>query len=411
MREEYKTLLKSTSVGERAEALRKYERCGKVGDIEKLIVFAQEDPSIAIRNHAADAISDILSRYRVGASKEDLSFEGRQELLAKFRKVVVSRNTTVFLMYASLGIPQVFSIVSSGLFDPRSELRICSSIGLKSLCISADMLGDLEIEAKVVSLLENKRLDFDSIAHVARLCAEVGYVSALPYLEGISSEGMVAETIQAAIDELKKAEKRPIGIWKTKGLDAIEFNPDLEAQNSERYLIVSHQMASLYQDGEWTEYKDFFDLPQRRLFFRRIGDAAPREAFQIGEDTYSLASQKDIEGLERNALHLDGQENPSLLALADVERKLAGDSAKAWRNVTLLYFLAGDLEQALEACELTREMKRTPNDLLLIEGRIQRALGNEEKAIHCFQTCLENSRSETSALANLCNGFLGSKNT
>jgi tetratricopeptide (TPR) repeat protein len=75
-----------------------------------------------------------------------------------------------------------------------------------------------------------------------------------------------------------------------------------------------------------------------------------------------------------------------------------------------LYLLAGDLEQALEACELSKQMKRTPNDLLFIEGRIQRKLGNEEQAVHCFQICLENSRSETSALAKVCNAFLGSKN-
>ena len=147
-----------------------------------------------------------------------LSLEARQELLKKFRKVVVSKNTSVFLMYASLGIPQVFSIVSSGLFDPRSELRICSAIGLKCFCLSADMLENKEIETKVVSLLQNHRLDFDSIAHVARLCAEVGYVSALPLLEEISGEGMVAETINASIEQLRKAKKRPIEFWKTKDL-------------------------------------------------------------------------------------------------------------------------------------------------------------------------------------------------
>ena len=406
MKEDVKEQLKSPSVSDRAEALRQYERFGELDDIDLLLGFAQDDSSVAIRNHAADAISDILSRYRVGKEKEKLSLEARQDLLKKFRKVVVSKNSSVFLMYASLGIPQVFSIVSSGLFDPRSELRICSAIGLKCFCLSADMLGNQEIEGKVVSLLQNHRLDFDSIAHVARLCAEVGYVSALPILEEISGEGMVAETIQAAIEQLRKAKKRPIGIWRTKGLDAIEFNPELEEKNQDQVLIVSHQKAALVQAGEWTNIADFSEQQQRRLFFRKIGDPMPGEAFQIGKKTFFMASEKAIEDLEKDALNLDGEINPCLVALADVERRGAADSSKAWRNVALLYLLGGDLEQAQEACEVAKQLKRTPNDVWFIEGRIHRELGNEEEAQKCFQTCMEHSRSETSVLAKLCLSYL-----
>lgn len=406
MEESVMELLKSNSVSDRAEALRRYERLGELEDIDTLLGFAQEDSSIAIRNHAADAISDILSRYRVGERKELLSFEQRQELLKKFRKVVVSKNSSVFLMYASLGIPQVFSIVSSGLFDPRSELRICSAIGLKCFCLSADMLGNQEIENKVVSLLQNHRLDLDSIAHVARLCAEVGYVSALPFLEEISAEGMIAETIQAAIEQLGKAQKRPIGIWKTKGLDAVEFNPEAEEASLDQFLIVSYQKVVLFQDGIWTELTNFSKCPQRRLFFRRIGSPMPGEALQLEGKTFFMASEKEINQLQKEVLDLSGEKNSCLVALAEVERRVAGDNAKSWRNIALLYLLGNDLEQGAEACDIAKQLKRTPNDIWFIEGRIHRELGNKEEARKCFQTCLEYSRSETSALAKLCLSYL-----
>ena len=406
MQENIREQLESKSVSVRAEALRQYERFGALADIDILLPIAQDDASIAIRNQAADAISDILSRYRVGVQKEELSLEERQELLKRFRKVVVSKNSSVFLMYASLGIPQVFSIVSSGLFDPRSELRICSAIGLKCLCLSADVLGDEEIEGKVVSLLQNHRLDSDSIAHVARLCAEVGYVSALPFLEEISSEGLVAETIQAAIEQLQKALKRPVGIWRTNGLDAIEFNPELEAISAAQFLVVSHQKAVLFQDGEWSEISAFSELAQRRLFFRKIGEAMPGEAFQIQGKTFFRAAEKEVESLQKDILTLDGEKNACLVAMAEIERRKAGDSAKIWRNVALLYLLGDDPQQALEACDVAKQLKRTPNDLWFIEGRIYQELDRAEDARKCFQTCLESSRSETSALAKLCLAYL-----
>ena len=53
-----------------------------VADIPFLIQNAASDTSVAVRNNAADAIADILSRYRTSPEKETLSVRRKTSIAA-----------------------------------------------------------------------------------------------------------------------------------------------------------------------------------------------------------------------------------------------------------------------------------------------------------------------------------------
>ena len=89
--EEIDQLLQSKSVSDRSKAMRHYEHFGMIADIPFLIQNAASDASVAVRNNAADAIADILSRYRTSPSKEEFSTEERHRLLPMFRRIKVQK--------------------------------------------------------------------------------------------------------------------------------------------------------------------------------------------------------------------------------------------------------------------------------------------------------------------------------
>jgi tetratricopeptide (TPR) repeat protein len=394
------TLLQNKSVERRAEATRYYEQNGNLEDIEILLDYAQNDPSIAIRNNAADAISDILSRYRTGPNKNAITREKRLELMNKFRKVSPNKSAVVYLMYAALGIPEVLPIIAAAFFDPRTEFRISAAIGLKCYCLSGDLVGDTESEQYVVSLLSNSRLDGDSVAHIARVCAEAGYVSAMPTLQNLSGEGLIGETITAAIDQLKKASRRPIGIWSSDGLDSMEYNPKGKRDSS--FVIISGNNVVQSCNGEWEDWPDFDGQPSRQLLFRRIEQPAPGPAIQCGGKTWYFASSEEIESLVQPELDLVGEANKELETLGDILQPRALDDSKAWRNIALLYLRARKFDKALKAAHHTQELKRAPRDIHFIKAELMRLSGKTKEARELYQKCLSTTRSERSVLAKLC---------
>ena len=393
-------LIQSNSVEQRAEATRYYERHGDLKDIDVLLESAINDTSIAIRNNAADAIYDILSRYRIGERKKLLSRQKRLDLLQEFRKVSPNKSPVVYLMYAALGIPEVFPILTSAFFDPRTELRISAAIGLKCYCLSADLLDSQQTEQGVLQLLENQRLDGDSLAHVARVCAEAGYTSALSRLQKIHGEGLIGETMKAATEQLKKAQRRPVGIWTGDEMDAMEFNPD--PVGSSATVIISSESAAWYSEGEWRIWSDFDDLPQRQLLFRRISQPTPGPALQVGLRTWYMADAKQVEDLFARESKLDGERCDALVVLADVLQSRAGDDPKMWRNIAVLYLRSNELSKAESAVQKSAALKRPPKDIWYVQGEVHRRRGEIQQAESSFQKCLAGTRSEKSALARLC---------
>ena len=134
------------------EATQIFERLGELEDIPYLLSVAQDDSSIAIRNNSADAVSDILSRHRIGQARTALSEEERMVLLKQIRKISASKTIVVYLMIGSLGIPRSLSAICAGLHNPHAEVQIGALLGLRSYCLSADQNGNPETEAKVLSL-------------------------------------------------------------------------------------------------------------------------------------------------------------------------------------------------------------------------------------------------------------------
>ena len=216
--------LRSSSVHERAAATRDLEKYGDLAVIEVLIEHAKNDTSPAIRHNSADAVSDILSRYRLPPKSRELSAQKRQELFSLFLEVVPSKNNAVFLIFACLGTAECFQQILAGFRDPRSEVRLGAAIGLLRFCQSASTLTNADIEKQVVSMLSDNRLTVDSLAHVARICASVGYKSALPVLRRLEIDGAHGETIDAAQEKLRSYFEEPSGIWVSDGVDAGEFN-------------------------------------------------------------------------------------------------------------------------------------------------------------------------------------------
>jgi len=393
-------LLQSKSVEQRAEATRYYERHGDLSDLEVLLDCAQNDSSVAIRNNAADAISDILSRYRTGENKSKLSVEERLNWMNRFRKLSPNKSPVVYLMYAALGIPEVLPIITAAFFDPRTELRISAAIGLKCYCLSADLLGNVKIEEQVVSLLSNPRLDGDAMAHIARVCAESGYVSALPVLQNLTGEGLIGETIRAATEQLKKASLRPVGIWVSDGLDSVEFNPETKVETC--FAIISQKQAVLKKQDQWQLIDDFSSAEQRQLLFRRLAQPTPGPALQFADSTWYFANAKEVEGLLQKELNLTGKRNESLEVLGDVLQNRAVDNTKMWRNIAVLYLRAGALNKANNAAERAIELKRPPRDVYFIKAEVLRLSGNKSAAQELYKQCIAGARSEKSVLAQLC---------
>jgi len=393
-------LLQSKSVEQRAKATRFLEKHGGLKDIDVLLEYAENDPSVAIRNNAADAISDILSRHRVGENKKKLSRKKRLDLMKRFRKVSPNKSPVVYLMYASLGIPEALSIIIAAFFDPRTELRISAAIGLKCYCLSIDMIDDHETEEKVVSMLSNSRLEGDSIAHISRVCAEAGYLSALPILDGIYGEGLIGETIKAATEQLRKAKKRPIGIWISDGLDSMEYNP-LKV-TSKKVAVIGADSVMLQSKGKWQMWRSFGDQSIRQLLFRRISNPAPGPALQVGDRTWYLASADETDSLLQAELDLEGERCKSLEVLADLLVPKSAECTKMSRNLALLYLRAGSIKKADKSVQRSIDLKRPPRDIYFIKAELKRITGDSEGAETLYQQCISNTRSEKSALAILC---------
>jgi hypothetical protein len=380
------------------------EKVGDLSVIDALLGHAKDDKSPAIRHNSADAISDILSRYRLPPHAEEVSFEQRMELFHKFMGVFPGHNNATFLMFASLGIEQARDQILSGFLHPRSEVRLGAFVGLLRYCLSASTLGDKNTEQSVLEMLKLSRLSADATVHLARICAEVSYASALPVLRGIDLDGKHGETIEAAIDQLEKSDESMDGLWFSDGKDAGEYNPT--SRIAEAYLAINNGQASFRTelDDIWLPYIDFENAPKRRMWFRRVGQPAPGPAIQVGFRTYYMAPQASAHNLmESEAIFEPGTAMEGYKVLAAVlEKKLDTDVAKILRNLGLIWMRAHQFESAMDTFERAIAGKRTPIDTYFYLAECACGLGDMTRAKASWEACLGKTRSPTSAMAQLC---------
>jgi len=398
--EEIDQLLQSKSVSERSKAMRHYEHFGVLEDIPFLIQNAASDVSIAVRNNAADAISDILSRHRTSPEKDKLSIEERHRLLPMFRRIKVQKTPTVNLAYAALGTTRALSILLSSFVDPRVEMQNSAAAGLRCFCLSQDAMLDDSIETRLVKLLQSGSLDVPGIAHIVRLCAEAGYQKVLSVLDELPDLGNRDDIIAAARLQLKTAKERPNGLWHSDGLDALEFNPT--AEHSERFLLVTDDAVLVSEAGVWKEQSNILEGSLRRLFFRPIGFADSIQAVQTPTATWTAAQAADVQILLRQETQLDQPSNPQLLKVVQWLESRLKDNQKNARSLAILYMRAEAWDECGQYIDKAFSYKTVPPDIWFVQAKREMALGKNKEAEASLERCLMNVKNEKSLLSRQC---------
>lgn len=398
--EEIEQLLQSKSVSDRTKAMRHYEHFGVVEDIPFLIQNAASDASVAVRNNAADAISDILSRHRTDPHKDILSEEERHRLIPQFRRIKVQKTPAVNLAYAALGTNRALSVLLSSFVDPRVEMQNCAAAGLRCYCLSQDVMGDASVEEKLVKLLQSETLDIPGIAHIVRLCAEAGYEKILPVLDELPDLGNLDEIVAATRLQIKLSKDRPVGLWYSNGLDALEFNPT--AERGERFLLITEESILMLDNGIWSEVPQMLSGPFRRLFFRPIGMADSVQAIQTPTATWTAAQNGDVQILLQQETQLDQPSNPHLLKVVQwLESKLK-DNQKNARSLAVLYMRAEAWEECGEYIEKSLSYKTISAEVWFVDAKRQWALGQPKKALDSIEKCLLACKTDRSLLARQC---------
>ena len=392
--------LQSKSVSKRSEVVRHYEYFGTLDDMPQLIGLASTDTSVSVRNIAADAISDILSRHRVGIAKDSLSLEQRKVLLKSFRKIRASKTPAVFLSYASLGTPKVFQMLRSAFMDPRAEFQNYAAAGFRCFCLSSDVLDDQSIENALISMLQEDKLDVPRMAHVVRLCAEAGYTKVLPLLLNLPDQDALTEIALATQTHLQSTRQRPIGFWFSNGLDALEFNP--ESNSIGKFLLVTETSVFIEEGGAWTEHPNFLDQPKRRLFFRPIGQEDSVHAIQTKTDTWVTIQNGELQSLLQQETQLDLPSNPLLAHLAEWLESRIQDNAKNTRLLALLWMRAERWEICEQYVNKGLSYTKVSHDLFLVQARCLAARGQHSQALEALEKCLALSKSEQSVVAKQC---------
>ena len=393
--------LQSSSVAERAAALRDFEKYGTFDDVPLLMKLAAEDPSIAIRLIAADVVSDILSRIRL---HNPLSQEDYAQVRSLCSNISPRKNHSLFLIYASLGSQECLDLILSSLSTPQAEVRLGAAVGLQRFVVSYQTLGDQETEQKILALLKDSTLKADALAHLAQCCAAVGYRASLPLLRRIDIAGKHGETITQAQDRLRLLHRRPYGLWISDGRDAGEYS--VRPTQKKMLCAIGRSGISVLQDGDWVEEGSIFHLPHRQMWFRRIGDANSNEALQFSKRTwYKCSPKKGFEVLKEYCAL--GAFNRAYLHLAEGLQLMFPDwKSKDHRDLGLMYMRAHAYEHAIECFDLALESKRTPLDVWIYKGDALLAQGDAVAAKLLWEDCLTRVRSQASAIAQLCRARL-----
>ncbi len=399
--EDPRAALGDKSIHVRCAAARDLSRHGSPDDIPLLLEKAQRDRSPAVRLGAAGAAADILSRFRLAPTADQLDTATRQELFSAFKGLDPAINAGLFSLLACIGLPVGFRRIASGLRDPRGDVRLGAAIGLLRLCESAAAHEDAELEASVVEILRDPRLKPDAAAEVAWVAARVGFRSAAPVVASLALSGSHGELVDRALDLLRSYEQPLHGAFFTDGRDAGEVNPDPAMPSG---FAVFSAAGALMGDGddasEWSYLDGLLPGGIRRMFIRRVGDAEPGPAFQLEGRTWYAATTEQVEDAARAIARPDELDWTALAATSPLEEHapavfsdLLPDDATGDLLRGQLLARAGDLTgavAALDAC-LGRP-KKVPKDAGFYAGQAQLAAGRGAEGQAALQAFLKKAR-------------------
>ncbi|MFN7144530.1 MAG: hypothetical protein ACK4YP_12200 [Myxococcota bacterium] len=274
------------SIAQRAAGARDLALAGTPTHLPQLVQLAVDDPSPGVRLSAAAAAADILSRFRVGARAAGISPAERATLWEIVRRVDPGVNAGIFQVCATLGVPDAVTRILGAMRDPRVDVRQGACVGLWRLCASAAVNGDVALEARVVALLDDTRIKPDTQAEIARVCANVGYGSALGRVERIAETA--ARNIATVLAEAQERLAMPgglAGIWADLGVDAGEVDPDA----TPGAIVALTGSDALVRAEESRVVKEPLVGAPRRLWIKRPGATEATWAVQVGETTFRSA--------------------------------------------------------------------------------------------------------------------------
>lgn len=330
------------SLFDRVEAIKELGLNGNVDSLDSLIELSIEDDSPAVRLRSAEAASDILSRHRIGPSRDVLSVGQRRLFLDQFRRVDPFSNPGLFPFLACLDLPRCLSRILVGLRDPRYDVRLGAALGLRRYCCSWSVSGRASAEKKVVQAFTDSRLKPDVLASLSELVAACGWQSAREALQNLlgreDQAGFAAEAALDTLDELASPDGLQ-GIWASSGLDAGEISSTPRPKSwlvlgpGKGFAFTVGQEASAFKWSalsadriQVTEGRVKSEWDLRRLRLSESGDDQFVPVLQYNEATFYRQDHEAIATLVQAMNSTKGNRKPLRAKCAEVLEAHKGES-------------------------------------------------------------------------------------
>ncbi len=355
----------------RAAGARDLALAGLPEHIDRLIAVAIGDKSPGVRLAAAGAAADILSRHRLPPRRDRVSAESRAAWLRAATSADPAVNPGLFGICGCLGTEAAFKRVLLGLRDPRQDIRAGACVGLWRTIVSAGASLLENVEALVVATVSDTRIRVESRVEIAKICADVGYLSALAGARELPAQCTrntreLAEAIVLRLEALPN----PAGLWVRSGLDAGAIDPKCTGNDVLLVLGIG--------DAVWATGRDVRSAPLepgwRVLSIRETAREQPGAALQIGLDTWWPADGDD---LCRFGDRLLAQGRADLLARCD---EALGTTSAALRVRGAALLASGRSAEALLVLEAAVAGKKVPADAYWFLAQALRGTGRTSEA-------------------------------
>lgn len=344
--------LDAKDIPTRAAGTRDLSLSGGPEHLERLLLAATTDKSPGVRFGAAAAVADILSRHRLGASFSIISVETREACLKTVAGTDPAHNAGLFQICGLVGVPGGISRIFAAMRDPRVDVRAGACVGLWRCIASASANGDAALEASVVALLGDGRIQLETRAEIARICANAGYLTALDASRTLLAEATrnVAKVLEEAVSRLE-APPSNLGVWYDAGIDAGEVTA--KPRKGGRAAMVGTDDGILIIGKPM---RGPLPKPARMLWARAPGAESAGPAMQVQSLTWWPGDGEDIVAI---ADSLIAAERFTDLDALDASLPQTAASLRV-RGSGLL--ARGDVAGAVDALELAVTLKKIPMD-------------------------------------------------
>lgn len=344
--------LSAPQISTRCAGARDLAATGGPEHLDRLVDMAIRDPSSGVRLGCAAAVADILSRLRMPGAADALPEAARRALFDRVQRADPGINPGLFQVAGTIGLPEGVNRILLALRDPRADVRVGAVVGLYRLAASATRNGDVELERAVIAALGDARVRPETRAELVRVCANVGWLGAIPVareLESSTARGVSA----VAREALARLEAPPPydGVWVDLGLDTGEARRDTKPR--ELVATVGDQAVRVTADKAWIEPRA---TPRRFVRWKREGETEAGLVLQEGARSLYAADSDQQAQLGERLLALDA------LDLADRVDPVLAPGGATLRLRGAVALKRGDVEGALVALFAAIEARKPPAD-------------------------------------------------